>query len=237
MLDTLQGRQRKTLFAGLLLGVLMVSTAVLTKIVTPTVKMSEGKPMLDLTALVPAEFGEWHEERDAAAAVVNPEAEAALAKIYTQTLARTYVNAAGERILLSVAYGDDQRGEATQAHRPEICYTAQGFAITSNDVGTLKAAERSIPVRRLVAVSGNRNEPITYWVTVGDRATLPGVGRKLLQLFYGLGGKVPDGLLFRVSSIQADKTAAYALQDQFVNALFTHLGKAPTEKLAGKFDD
>lgn len=237
MLDTLQGRQRKTLFAGLLLGVLMVSTSVLTKIVTPTVKMSEGKPMLDLTALVPTEFGEWHEERDAAAAVVNPEAEAALAKIYTQTLARTYVNAAGERILLSVAYGDDQRGEATQAHRPEICYTAQGFAITSNDVGTLKAAERSIPVRRLVAVSGSRNEPITYWVTVGDRATLPGVGRKLLQLFYGLGGKVPDGLLFRVSSIQADKTAAYALQDQFVNALFTHIGKAPTEKLAGKFDD
>ena len=147
------------------------------------------------------------------------------------------MNAAGERILLSVAYGDDQRGEATQAHRPEICYTAQGFAITSNDVGTLKAAERNIPVRRLVAVSGSRNEPITYWVTVGDRATLPGVGRKLLQLFYGLGGKVPDGLLFRVSSIQADKTAAYALQDQFVNALFTHIGKAPTEKLAGKFDD
>ena len=72
MLDTLQGRQRKTLFAGLLLGVLMVSTSVLTKIVTPTVKMSEGKPILDLTALVPAEFGEWHEERDAAAAVVNP---------------------------------------------------------------------------------------------------------------------------------------------------------------------
>jgi len=237
MLDTLQGMQRKTLFAGLLLGVLMISTSVLTKIVTPTVKMSEGKPTLDLTALVPSEFGEWHEERDAAAAVVNPEAEAALAKIYTQTLARTYVNAAGERILLSVAYGDDQRGEATQAHRPEICYTAQGFAITSNDVGTLKVAERNIPVRRLVAVSGSRNEPITYWVTVGDRATLPGVGRKLLQLFYGLGGKVPDGLLFRVSSIQADKTAAYALQDQFVNALFAHIGKTPTEKLAGKFDD
>ena len=69
--------------------------------------------------------------------MVNPEAEAALAKIYTQTLARTYVNAAGERILLSVAYGDDQRGEATQAHRPEMCYTAQGLAITSNDEGTV----------------------------------------------------------------------------------------------------
>ncbi|MFZ4878014.1 exosortase-associated protein EpsI, B-type [Janthinobacterium sp. Mn2066] len=237
MLDTLQGAQRKALFASVLLGALMVSTSILTKVVTPTVKMSEGKPALDLAALVPAQFGDWHEERDAAAAVVNPETEAALAKIYTQTLARTYVNGAGERVLLSVAYGDDQRGEATQAHRPEICYTAQGFAITSNDVGVLKAAQRNIPVRRLVAVNGARNEPITYWVTVGDRATLPGVGRKLLQLFYGLGGKVPDGLLFRVSTIQPDKTAAYALQDAFVNALFADIGKAPTEKLAGKFDD
>ncbi|WP_300752145.1 exosortase-associated protein EpsI, B-type [Janthinobacterium sp.] len=237
MRDVLQTVPRKALFASVLLGLLMVSTSVLTKVVTPTVKMSEGKPALDLTALVPSEFGQWHEDRNAAAAVVNPETEAAIAKIYTQTLARTYVNAAGDRVLLSVAYGDDQRGEATQAHRPEICYTAQGFAITRNDVGVLKAAQRNIPVRRLVAVSGSRNEPITYWVTVGDRATLPGVGRKLLQLFYGLGGKVPDGLLFRVSTIQPDRAAAYALQDQFVNALFDHIGKAPTEKLAGKFDD
>lgn len=237
MLELSQGPRRKAVLASLLLCAMMAGTAVLTKVMTPTQKMSDGKPKLDLTALVPSQFGGWREEPNAGAVVVNPEAEAMIAQIYTQTLSRIYVNAAGERIMLSVAYGDDQRGEATQAHRPEICYTAQGYAITANDVGVLRAGPRSIPVRRLVAVNGSRYEPITYWITVGDRATLPGMGRKLVQLVYGMGGKVPDGLLFRVSSIQPDKQAAWALQDDFVNALFQRIGKTSTEKLAGKFDD
>lgn len=235
--EQLSDARRRALITSVALGAMMVSTAGLTKVMTPTAKMSDGKPMLDLNALVPSSFGDWHEDIQSNTGVVNPEAQAALAKIYTQTLSRTYVNGAGQRIMLSIAYGDDQRGEATQAHRPEICYTAQGFAIVSNDTDVLKAGSRQIPVRRLVAVNGARNEPITYWVTVGDRATLPGAGRKLLQLLYGMGGKVPDGLLFRISSIEPDKRPAYAMQDQFVNALFDRIGSAPTQRLAGKFDD
>lgn len=236
MLNALGAAPRRAVLSSWLLGGLMVATALLTVAVTPRVKMSDGKPPLDLFAVVPTQFGDWREERSAFATVVNPETEAALAQIYTQTLSRIYVNSAGEHILLSVAYGDDQRGEATQAHRPEICYTAQGFAVVSNDVDTLGVAARQIPVRRLVAVSGSRIEPITYWVTVGDRATLPGVGRKLRQLVYGLGGKVPDGLLFRVSSIERDKVAAFKRQDRFVGDLFTAIGKNKMELLAGKSD-
>jgi EpsI family protein len=236
MLSAPAATRRKAMVAGWVLGAMMVATSLATVAVTPTVKMSDGKPAMDLAALVPSQFGDWREERNTFASVVNPETEAALATIYTQTLARIYVNSAGEHILLSIAYGDDQRGEATQAHRPEICYTAQGFEIVSNDVDTLDVAGRHIPVRRLVAINGNRIEPITYWVTVGDRATLPGVGRKLSQLFYGLGGKVPDGVLFRVSAIERDKVAAFARQDRFVDDLFAAMGKPQMEKLAGKKD-
>jgi EpsI family protein len=39
-----------------------------------------------------------------------------------------YVNASGYRIMLSLAYGSDQRG-ALQAHKPEVRYPAQGFTL------------------------------------------------------------------------------------------------------------
>jgi EpsI family protein len=234
MLDSTSGNRRRAVLASIGLGLLMVSSAAVTKVLTPTTKLSAGKPAFDLNALVPADFGDWKEDRTLVSAVVNPQTEAAMNAIYSQTLSRTYVSKAGERIMLSIAYGDDQGGEGTQAHRPEICYAAQGFGISSNNVGVLTTGERKIPVRRLVASNGPRNEPITYWVTVGDQATLPGIGRKLTQLAYGLGGQVPDGLLFRVSSIQRDNATGFALQDKFVNDLFSSLDANQQVRLAGK---
>jgi EpsI family protein len=218
---------------SLLFGLLMLLAAVSTRIVTPTQKLTQGRPVLELATLVPSQFGEWTEERNMAAAVINPRLENAIKEIYSQTLSRTYINRAGERVMLSIAYGDDQGGESTQAHRPEICYSAQGFLIKSNEVGELATAGRHIPVRRLLAVSGARVEPITYWVTVGDEATLPGYRRKLVQLGYGLQGKIPDGLLFRVSTIESDAAAAYRQQHSFVDALFSSLSPAQQNRLAG----
>lgn len=48
--------------------------------------------------------------------VVNPQTQELLDKLYSQILTRTYVNAKGYRIMLSLAYGSDQRG-ALQAHK------------------------------------------------------------------------------------------------------------------------
>lgn len=234
MLDAKIALRRKTVVASVILGLLMVSSAALTKVVTPTAKLTDGKPVFDLNTLVPASFGDWTEDKSQVAAVVNPQTEAAINAIYAQTLSRTYVSKTGERIMLSIAYGNDQGGEGTQAHRPEICYTAQGFGIKSNSVGVLSASGHDIPVRRLVAVNGTRNEPITYWVTVGDQATLPGVSRKLTQLKYAINGQIPDGLLFRVSSIQTDDAAGFELQTRFVNSLFSVLDTSQAVRLAGK---
>lgn len=228
--------KRRSIMASITLGVLMVSSVAFTKVVTPTEKMSDQRPALKLDAVIPATLVGWEEDKTLSNAVVNPQTEAALKKIYAQTLSRTYVNSNGDRIMLSIAYGSDQGGESTQAHRPEICYTAQGFTLKDNHIDTLKISGGDIPVRRLVAINGARNEPITYWVTVGDKATLPGFRRKLVQLSYGLNGMVPDGLIFRVSSIQANAADAYKLQDQFVNALFKSITPAQQTRLAGQLE-
>jgi EpsI family protein len=225
--------KKKSVVASLALCVLMVSSAAFTRVITPTERLSEQRPTLNLDALVPTTLNGWEEDKTLSNAVVNPQTEEALKKIYAQTLSRTYVNRNGDRVMLSIAYGSDQGGESTQAHRPEICYTAQGFGLKDNHVGSLKTAYGDVPVRRLIAVNGMRNEPITYWVTVGDKATLPGFRRKLAQLAYGLNGTIPDGLIFRVSTIQKDAGDAYRLQDQFVNALFDAVTPAQRTRLAG----
>lgn len=221
---------------SLVLCVMMVSSLVISEVVTPTERLADSRPALNLDALIPLDIAGWEEEKSLVGAVVNPQTEAVLKKVYAQTLSRSYVNRQGDRIMLSIAYGSDQGGESTQAHRPEICYTAQGFSIRDNHIDVLKTESGDIPVRRLVAVNGTRNEPLTYWVTVGDKATLPGFRRKLTQLSYGLNGTIPDGLIFRVSTIQKDADNAYALQDQFVNALFTTITPDQQIRLAGKLD-
>ena len=84
---------------------------------------------------------------------------------------------------------------------------------------TLPLAGQSLEVRRLVAVRQGRMEPVTYWMTVGQQTTLPGLGRKLVQMRHGLLGEIPDGVLVRISSLDGDSGRAYALHASFVAAL------------------
>ena len=85
---------------------------------------------IQLEPTVPQSFGDWTELPDQPAQVVNPQTKELLDTLYSQILTRTYVNKDGYRIMLSMAYGDDQRG-GLQAHRPEVCYPAQGFKVAS----------------------------------------------------------------------------------------------------------
>jgi hypothetical protein len=45
------------------------------------------------------------------------------------------------------------------------------------------------------------------------------MSKRLVELNYGLTGRIPDGLLFRISSIDGDQARANRIHDQFVNQL------------------
>ncbi len=224
----------KSLMIGLILGALMVLASGLTKVMTPTVHLSKSRPALELGTAIPLQFGEWKEEKNLASVVVNPQVEANIKKIYAQTLSRTYINSNGERIMLSIAYGNDQR-DAVQVHYPEVCYPAQGFQVISSRQGVLVTAQGTIPVQRLETnFSNKRFEPVTYWTTVGDETvTGGGISKKIAEMRYGLKGEIPDGLLFRISSIDTDTQAAFALQDSFAKALLNELQPDMRLRLAG----
>jgi len=221
---------------SLLLCVSLAAAAVLGTVLKPHDSLAAGLPPVDLEHMVPAAFADWKVEA-VRSAVVTDDVQAEIDKVYSQVLDRVYVNPAGQRVMLSVAYGSDQR-TGTQLHRPEFCYEAQGFQVSATEDSRLSTGFGEIPVRRMVATNGARVESVTYWITVGSHATLPGIGRKLEQLAYGLSGHVPDGMVVRVSTLSQDVSGneAYRLQARFVRDLSSALTGPARSRLTGGAD-
>jgi EpsI family protein len=182
--------------------------------------------------MVPRAFGDWSIDPEIVPVPPTADVKAKLDRIYSQTVSRTYVNAAGDHMMLTVAYGGDQ-SDALKAHRQEVCYTAQGFTIHDLHGGELAAQGGSIPVTRMLATRAERSEPVTYWFTMGDRVVRGRFERLAMQLREGLKGRIPDGMLVRVSSISTDPQAAYAAQQAFVAALLASMPPAERTRLAG----
>lgn len=220
-------------FKHLVVGLLMLAAAGMALALKPTEKVADAGPKVDLETLIPRQFGDWKIDETIVPLLADPETQAKLNRIYNQTLTRTYVNQHGERIMLSIAYGGDQ-SDAMSVHKPEVCYPAQGFQILKNEDGIFSTGDGGIPVRRLVAAQGQRIEPITYWTTVGDTVAIKeGIQWKLNQIKYGLTGKIPDGLLFRISSIQADDAKAYQIQDAFARDLLKSMSPSGRQRIIG----
>jgi EpsI family protein len=217
---------------NLVLLVLMLAASGFALALRPTYKVALNGPPIDLETIIPRAFGDWRAERENPVPMVDPQQQELIAKIYTQTLSRTYVNNLGYRIMLAIAYGDDQR-DSMQMHYPEVCYPAQGFLLTGKEKGTLATEKGSIPVTRILTNLGQRNEPVTYWTTVGDQVFQGGIQKKLLEIGYGLNGKIPDGMLIRISSIDPEASNAFEMQTKFADQMLGALDATYRQKLNG----
>jgi EpsI family protein len=199
----------------------------------PALRPVASAQAVDLERLIPARFGDWSVDAEEAPEAIAPDVQANLDRLYGQVLARTYVNSRGDRIMLTVAHGGDQ-SDALKAHRQEVCYRAQGFEIRGLEHQRFEVAGRDIPVTRMLAVRGERSEPVTYWFTMGDRVVLGRLERLGVQLRNGLAGRIPDGMLVRVSSISGDPRAAFAVQDAFLGAIVAAVAPADASRLVGR---
>jgi EpsI family protein len=218
---------------ALAMVVAMVLVALLAQAGKPVHKLAEQRPRFDLEQVVPERFGDWRLLRAGGVVLPDPSVLANIKRLYTQTLSRAYVNSRGTVVMLSIAYGDDQRA-AMAVHYPEVCYPAQGFQVRSNRIDSVATPHGTLPVRRLeTELSRQRYEPVTYWVTIGDRISLGGFERRMIELEYGLQRIIPDGLLFRVSSINRDSAQAFRDQDAFTRDLLAAMPAVSREWLAG----
>lgn len=213
--------------------VLMIAAIVAAHAMRATERFADQHEKLTLESVFPSRFGRWSVDTRLPPQLVSPDVQYFLDKIYNQTLSRVYVDESGHRVMLSVAYGGDQ-SDATRAHRPEVCYPAQGFEIVSGDVSMLNLGPKELRVKKLVARQGGRWEPITYWITVGEKVALSGPEQKLAQLSYTLRGVVPDGMLVRVSTIDANTVAAFDIQADFLRAMVGAIPENFRVRIAGR---
>ena len=218
----------------LFLGALMIASALLAQAMVPGRKVADGA--LDLSLLLPTQFGKWRAiEASTVPIAVSPELQQQQNEVYDKTLARTYADDKGRLVMLTIAYGANQT-KALQVHRPEVCYSALGFQIQSQRKVELPATDGTgpIPAMQLVAIQGARNEPVTYWIRVGDRVVRGNLELGLARISYGIRGIVPDGLLFRVSAITSNFEEGFSLQQSFVEDLLRDLTPEKRRFLLGR---
>ncbi len=227
---------QSSLKRNLVIMFVLIAASVAAIALRPTKLMSDTHAAIVLDDLVPKEFGDWKEIEGGGTQVVNPQVEAQLNEIYSQTLSRTYINNHNEIIMLSIAYGGNQ-SRNLQVHRPEVCYVAQGFQITSLHKNDIALSSSKVPVMQLTARHGKRVEPITYWVRMGDEIVRGNLEQGRARLKYGLSGFIPDGLLFRVSNISdTDEFESYQLHQAFIQDLFKSIAQDKRTALLGALD-
>jgi EpsI family protein len=177
-----------------------------------------------LSAVVPSTFGDWH-EITLASAPVDPRTQNAgetdREAPYDDVLLRGYANSRGDVVLLALAYGRHQRQEV-KIHRPELCYTAQGYEVLSRssiDV-PLEGAGPPAQGARMLVRGSDRVEAVSYWIRIGDVYSRSAWRTRSHIFAEGMQGRILDGMLVRVSQIvpgAADATSArFELQERFL---------------------
>jgi EpsI family protein len=224
---------KSRIYISLIITTLMLSAAIGTRALTPTSHRSIYGPSIALENMIPLEFGQWKIATPLTNIIVNNEKNRLIDKIYNQTISRTYINNSGNRVMLSIAYGSDQSTDL-HVHRPELCYLASGFEIGKIHKTLLITSTGQIPAMQLVAKNNARNEPITYWIRVGDSLTQGWIEQKFTALLQSLTGKVPDGLLFRVSTITNNENESYLIQQDFVSDMLQAIKPEDRRWLVGQ---
>jgi EpsI family protein len=216
---------------NLLIGLAMLLAAFGGVMLKPTNLIAYQKPKINLETMIPKQFSEWKIDESIIPLQADPEQEALIKKIYYQTLARTYINQKDKRVMLSIAYGGNL-SEDMQVHRPEVCYKAQGFNIEGTEKVNIETGFGQIAGKRVLAKLGNRIEPITYWIAIGDKVSFSSLEWKFEQFKYALSGKAAGGLLFRISGI-GETSEVEPIVDKFVEDLLLSISASDRQYLIG----
>lgn len=204
-----------------LFGALMFASMLLVPVLTHKAAVGPAQSV-DLEVLIPPVMGQWRLDTDPLAATPAVEGKTPATAAFDQLLQRTYVNPEGDRVMLVIGWDQRQSG-LLKAHRQEVCYGALGAEIRNPRRTTLTLGNVSLEVTRLYAVSPQRKEPVTYWLTLDDRVVNSPVSWLLAQLRSGLRGEASQGLLVRVSTLSDEPESAYRLHDALIAELIAHL--------------
>lgn len=190
-----------------------------------------------LKQIVPLNFGSWRggESGD----IVIPRTEGSLAaRLYSDELGRLYRNVDSDAnigdVMLLAAYGKSQ-SDSLQLHRPEVCYPANGFAITYRKFVDIRIGQFTIPAVALTAVAGSRIEDIVYWTRLGEALPRTAGEQRTDRLEAAMAGYVGDGVLMRASMVRSDPTnQGFDMLSDFMAQLVAAVAQRDRPALIGK---
>ncbi|WP_254602761.1 exosortase-associated protein EpsI, V-type, partial [Sphingomonas bacterium] len=186
-----------------------------------------GRAKLD--DLVPKEFGRW--AFDTASGLVLPPEDQLRDKLYSQLLTRTYAAQGGAAVMLLIAYSGAQDG-TVQVHRPEVCYPASGYRLTSNEPHRVAIAPGvAVPTRAILAETEVRREQLIYWTRLGSHFPTSWAAEHSAVAAENFTGVVPDGVLVRVSSVASGVVTP--MLDAFARDLYAAVGPQMRQVLLG----
>ena len=156
--------------------------------------------------------------------------------VHTTTCSmRAYGNSRGDVVLLALAYGRNQRQEV-KIHRPDVCYTAQGFQLVERSPIAMPVNGDSgtqVQGMRMLVKAPGRVEAVSYWIRIGDVFTGNAWSIRYHIFKEGMSGRAVDGVLVRASQIVqggAPSAERYRVQEAFLADLVRAL-PAPARQL------
>lgn len=216
----------------LLMGGGMLAAAGAAAALTPRGRLNLLEPY-KIENIVPKTIGSWTDTPTNA--VVMPKQEGSLSDLlYSQTLSRLYTSPDKQPVMVVIAYGDLQSDDL-QLHRPEVCYAAVGFQISSSTETDVKLAQGALlPVRELTATSETRTEPILYWTRIGDYLPTSGRDQRTAKLRLAMSGVVADGVLVRLSTVGEPTPATFLALQEFARAMVESVAPKNRPALIGR---
>jgi EpsI family protein len=207
----------------ILLGLLFCSVAGFAAWRRPTRHVDYlGRAKLD--DVIPTTIGRWRFQT-ASGLVVPPEDQLSRA-LYSNLLTRVYEDGDNPPVMLLVAQSGSQTG-ILQIHRPETCYTASGFQISSVTPQPIQVGPITVPANAMDASAAGMTEHVLYWTRIGNTMPASWAQQRLVTAEQNLRGILPDAILVRVSTIRPDADGARAELESFVRAL---IGSVPPNR-------
>jgi EpsI family protein len=176
------------------------------------VAMEQAFKPARFSAAIPATVGGWT-SRKSAEVVLPPQDDSN--ELYGNLETGVYEGLGLPAIMLLIAFSSIQQNDI-QVHRPEVCYPASGYPILWSRSREIDFGSATIVARELVADRGGLRERIVYWVRVGSAFPTNWAEQRTTMARQNLQGSIPDGALFRVSSIEAPDSPSSAALLQFI---------------------
>jgi EpsI family protein len=201
----------------LLIGGLMAASAGLVFARQPKEQidyLGQGK----LETLIPKSFGRW--EFATTSGLVIPTEDALSDALYSQLLTRVYTDNVAPPVMLLAAQSSGQTG-ILQLHRPEVCYPAGGYSLSTVTQRVIKTDQGPIRANQLTATIPGRNEQVLYWTRVGNAMPTSWAQQRWAVARDNLQGRIPDAVLVRVSTVDLDEASAYVRLHEFIQSMLS----------------